>query len=226
MKRFLTPTLFLILLLSPLRSQNIVLNAGLNVSGMNIRYYELVYNTDNFPILYPDIMINYEVKLNDRFSLRPGIGYNKQGKRVVMDIGSGVYYEERFTINYIDLPLLTTYHLNPRLLGGYILTISAGPYLGYGFKGLVTSDNTAFISEENLFLGDPDIDRTDYGYLLVAGFGYSDNQVSVFVSGGLKNLAVEGGDYTRFKRICAGVNYTRIIDFSPNARRLYRKRFL
>jgi hypothetical protein len=206
-------------------AQNITFSAGLNVSSINIKYYDLQYNTDNFPILFPDLMIGYEHRINKSFSLNPGIWLSRQGKRVVMDIGSGFYYEEKFTISYFDIPLLITYHANPRNFGGYNFTIGAGPYLGYGFKGLVTSDNTAFISEESLFLGEADIKRSDLGYLLVASIGYSDNQIGLFVSGGLKNLAVTGGPYTKFKRISAGVNYIRIVDFSPNARRLYKKRF-
>ncbi|MEZ5000167.1 MAG: outer membrane beta-barrel protein [Bacteroidales bacterium] len=221
-----SPLILLLLSSGSVSSQDLVFHAGINVSGMNIRYYESLYNTSTYPILYPDLMISFDHRISDRFSVRPGVWYNLQGKRVVMDIGSGIYYEERFTINYLDLTFLATYHINPRKVNGYYIDLGFGPYTGYGFRGLVTGDNTAFVSEENLFLGQAEIRRTDFGYLFNIGFGFHDNQLSLFLSGGLKNLAIEGGTYTRFKRISSGVNYTRTIDFSPNARRLYKKRFL
>lgn len=224
MKR--TPLLlFLLFTLSfTSKSQDLILNIGFNLSGINIKYDNLEYNTDNFPLLYADLMINYDYEINSYLSFRPGLGYSRQGKKVVMEVGYGLYYEEKFTINYIEIPLLLTYHFDPESFGGFNFNISLGPYFGLGFRGLVTSFNGAYISEENLYLGEADIKRTDGGYLFVAGFGYDDNQLSFFISGGLKNLAVQGGNYTKFKRISAGINYTRIIDFSENAIRLYKKR--
>lgn len=226
LKNLTTPAIILLLLPGSVSSQDLILQAGINISGMNIRYYESLYSTSTYPVFYPDLMIGIDHKVSDRFSIRPGLWYNLQGKRVIMDIGSGIYYEERFTINYLDLTFLATYHFNPRSINGYYLDLGFGPYTGYGFRGLVTGDNTAFISEESLFLGDADVKRTDFGYLFNIGFGFHDNQLSLFISGGLKNLAVQGGKYTVFKRISSGVNYTKTIDFSPNARRLYKKRFL
>lgn len=207
-----------------LSSQNLILNVGLNISSMRITYYEMRYSTNTYPVFSPDLMINYEHKINKTISFKPGVSFSRQGKLVAMDIGSGLYYEEKFTINYIDFPFLISYNFDPKLFGGYNLNLNAGPYLGYGFNGLITSDNTAFISEEKLFLGEEAIERNDWGLLFVAGFGYPDNQIALFISIGLKNLAYVGGDYTRFQRLATGINYVSFIDFSPNARRMLKKR--
>lgn len=192
---------------------------------MSVLYSADVYSTDKFPIFSPDFSLNYEHTFNESFSIKPGIGFSRQGRLIAMDLGSGFYYEEKFTINYVDLPLLLTYNFNPRTTWGYSLNLNAGPYIGYGFNGVVTSDNTAFVSEEGLFIGPDGVHRNDYGLIFRVGFGYPDNQVSVSLNTGLKNLAKYGGDYTKFKRIGIAFNYIRVIDFGPNARRMFRKRF-
>ena len=219
--------LFVIIILTSLQSfsQNILFNVGLNISSMSIDYSDFAYTTDRFPVISPDLSLGYEYYLTKSLSIKPAIAYSRQGRLIAMDLGSGFYYEEKFTINYIELPFLLSYNFNPRLTWGYSLNINAGPFIAYGFRGLVTSDNTAFVSEESLFLGGDGIERNDYGLMFRIGFGFPENQLSLTLSGGLKNLAITGGDYTRFRRIAMSLNYVRIIDFGPNARRMLRKRF-
>ncbi len=225
MRKTIFPLLFVLFVSVPGKSQNIVLHAGVNISNMQINYYDNTYTTDRFPIFSPDIGLGYEYYLNERISIKPGIAYSRHGKLIAMDLGANYYYEEKFTINYIELPFLFCYNFNPRTTWGYALNISAGPYVAYGFNGMVTSDNTAFVSEESLFLGGDGIERNDYGLILKVGFGYTRDQISVGIVMGLKNLAIIGGDYTDFRRIGLSFNYVRNIDFGPHALRIIKKRF-
>ena len=206
-------------------SQNLIKNAGINVAHMNIDYFAQTYTTSSHAIITPIALFQYEHQFNRSISVKPGIGMSRQGKRIVMDLGAGFYNETKFTINYIDFPLLLTYNFSQNMTGGYNFNINAGPYLSYGFNGLVSSDNSAFVSEEKLFAGTPDVERGDFGLLLMAGFGLPDHQMSLYLCTGLKNLAITGGDYTKFSRFSLGMTYTRVIDFGPNARRMLKKRF-
>lgn len=207
------------------KSQNISFNVGLGISNTRIEYFNTNYISDKLPIFSPDVGIAYEYFFNERISIKPGISYSRHGKLNVTDFGSGVYLEEKFTINYIDFPLLFAYNFNTRTMWGYSLNISAGPYVGMGFNGIITLDNRAVVEQKKIFIGESGVERNDFGLLFRVGFGYTRDQISASFAMGLKNLAKIGGDYTEFKRMGVSINYVRKMDFGPNSIRMIKRRF-
>lgn len=225
MKKILFIAVLSFFYLNTLNSQNLIVNAGLNISNMTIKFYDDVIITDWYPIFSPQLMLSYEHRFNRAFSFRPGLIYSRQGRRTVTDFGAATYVEYKYLIDFIDLPIMFTYNFNPRNTGGYYINASGGLYLGYGVMGNRIEDITAIVSKDPLFDGPDRIFRNDYGVIFVAGFGDQENQLAVNFQYGLKNMATTDSDYTKFSRISVGLNYVRIIPFGSNARRLMRKRY-
>ena len=215
----------IVLFAIPLKSQNIVMHAGAGISSMTIKYFDNHYITDRFPIFAPDFGLGYEVYLNRRISIKPGIAYSRHGKVDITDFGSGVYLEEKYTINYIDFPVLFAYNFNTRSTWGYTLNISAGPYIGVGFNGVITTDTKVIVEEKKIFVGESGIERNDFGFIFRVGFGYTRDQIAASLVLGIKNLAITGGDFTEFRRSGISICYIRNMDFGPNAIRMIKKRF-
>lgn len=225
MKRCLILVIVFIASLTQLKSQNLIFSAGLNVSNTNLKFFDPVIITDWYPIFSPDLMINYEYRFNRSFSFRPGISYSRQGRRTVSDLGPTAYVEYKYVIDFIDIPFLFSYNVNPRSIGGYSLNLNAGIYLGYGIRGQRIEDILAVVSKDKIFEGPDAIYRNDYGLMLMTGFGDTENQLSLYFQYGLRNMATTESDFTKFNRVAAGLNYSRIIDFGPNARNRLKKRF-
>jgi hypothetical protein len=225
MKRYIILTLVLIASLTHLKSQNLILSAGLNVSNTNLKFFDPVIITDWYPVFSPNLIINYEHRFNRSISFRPGISYSRQGRRTVSDLGPTAYVEYKYVIDFIDFPILFSYNFNPRLTGGYNLNISAGIYLGYGIRGQKIEDITAVLSKDKIFEGPDAIYRNDYGLMLMTGFGDTENQLALYFQVGLRNMATTESEFTRFSRVAAGLNYSRVIDFGSTARNMLKRRY-
>lgn len=225
MKRYIILVVVLISSLSQLKSQNLIFSAGLNISNTNLKFFDPVIITDWYPIYGPNLMINYEYMFNRSFSFRPGISYSRQGRRTVSDLGPTAYIEYKYVIDFIDFPFLFSYNLNPRSIGGYSLNLNAGVYLGYGIRGQKIEDITAVVSKDKIFEGPDAIYRNDYGLMFMTGFGDTENQLALYLQYGLRNMASTESDFTRFSRVAAGLNYSRVIDFGSNARNILKKRY-
>jgi hypothetical protein len=225
MKRLFIVLIILTSSITHLKSQNLIFSAGLNISNTNLKFYDPVIITDWYPLFSPNLMINYEYKFNRTFSFRPGISYSRQGRRTVSDLGPTAYVEYKYVIDFIDIPFLFSYNVNPRSIGGYSLNLSAGVFLGYGMRGQRIEDITAVVSKDKIFEGPDAIYRNDYGLMFVTGFGDTENQLALFFQYGLRNMATTESDFTRFNRVAAGLNYSRIINFGSNARNILKKRF-
>src|SRR6056297_3212805 len=83
-----------------LLSQHIYLSAGLSASQVSLSYVDVPEFYDTFPVLGPDIGVYYESEINNRWSLRPGITVNKQGRKMVSEPTSGYYVENKYLISY------------------------------------------------------------------------------------------------------------------------------
>lgn len=225
MKKYLILPIILVASLTQLKSQNLIFNAGLNVSNTILKFYDPVIITDWYPIYTPQLMLSYEYKFNKSFSFRPGISYSRQGRRTVSDLGPTAYVEYRYVIDFIDFPFLLTYNFNPRLTGGYNLNLNAGVYLGYGINGQRIEDITAVVSKDKIFEGPDAIYRNDYGVMILTGFGDTENQLALYFQYGLRNMATSDSDFTNFSRLAAGLNYSRVIQFGSNARKMLKKRY-
>lgn len=225
MKKFLLLVIILIASLNQLKSQNLIFSAGLNVSNTNLKFYDPVIITDWYPIFSPNLMLSYEYKFNRSFSFRPGISYSRQGRRTVSDLGPTAYIGYKYVIDFIDFPFLFTYNINPRSIGGYSLNLNAGVFLAYGLRGQRIEDILAVVSKDKIFEGPDAIYRNDYGLMFMTGFGDTENQLALYFQYGLRNMATTESDFTKFNRVASGLNYTRIIDFGSNARRILKKRF-
>lgn len=199
----------------PLLSQHIYLEAGLSASQVSLSYTDVPEFYDTFPVLAPNIGVYYESEISSRWSLRPGITVNKQGRKMVSEPTSGYYVENRYLISYIEAPLLFTFKLKRKSRRDMHMHISAGPFYSYGYFGKFISTNGAFYEEENIFVGSDDLYRYNYGALFMFTGGFDNHRLSFYISPGLRDISQEEGIFNSFRSLRAGVSYNFILHTDP-----------
>ncbi|MFO7756449.1 MAG: porin family protein [Bacteroidales bacterium] len=215
MRRILFITAICLLTGNVLSSQHIYLTAGLSASQVSLSYADVPEFYDTFPVLAPNIGVYYESEINSRWSLRPGITVNKQGRKMMSEPTSGYYVENKYLISYIEAPLLFTYKLKRKSRRDMHMHISAGPFYSYGYFGKFISTNGAFYEEENIFVGSDDLYRYNYGALFMFTGGFDNHRLSVYISPGLRDISQEEGIFNSFRTLRAGLSYNFILHTNP-----------
>jgi hypothetical protein len=198
-----------------LSSQHIYLTAGLSASQVSLSYVDIPEFYDTFPVLAPKIGVYYESEINNRWSLRPGVTADRQGRKMVSEPTSGYYVENKYIISYIEAPLLLTYKLKRKSRRDMHMHISAGPFFSYGYFGKLISTNGAFYEEENIFVGSDDLYRYNYGALFMFTGGFDNHRLSVYISPGLRDISQDDGIFNSFRTLSAGISYNFILHTDP-----------
>ncbi len=211
MKRTLIICVFNILTFNYIYSQNIYLSAGLSGSKVNLTYSDVPEFYDSFPILSPDLGICYEAPLSKTWSLLPGLYVNKQGIKMVSEPANGYYVDNKYIINYIEIPLLLAYNFRRKDKRDMFMSISAGPFFSYGYYGKFISSNSSFYEEENIFVGSDDLYRSNYGATVKYTAGFENHRLSAYFSAGMRNLGQEEGIFKTFRTMSFGIHYNFIL---------------
>ncbi|GAB3009055.1 hypothetical protein GCM10027051_07250 [Niabella terrae] len=142
--------------------------------------------------------LTFDIPIADEFYIQPAALYSMKGFKTTSDASIGGFNydgEVRWNASYIEVPVNFLY--KPALGMGHLL-LGAGPYVGYGLGGKVSSDNNIdwgngeanssdhakleFLNDNNDFSGDDDkvpyAKPFDYGANLLAGYEFA-NKFSV-----------------------------------------------
>ncbi|QHS57697.1 PorT family protein [Mucilaginibacter sp. 14171R-50] len=124
-------------------------------------------------------------------SLQPALNY--MGKGGEGDDGNGGV--TKIKTYYLQVPVNVVYHI-PATFGQ--VYFGAGPYVGYGLSGKVTSTGLNVNADVTFGDGPDDIKRTDFGLDGIAGFEFSNGFIlGVNYDLGLSNVTNESSFSTK-----------------------------
>lgn len=215
MKKVFLAVFFTVFSSSLLFGQNVYLVGGLSGSIVSFSYADVPDFYDEFPVLAPNVGVFYEAGINRTWSLKPGIFANKQGVKLVSEPTSGYYVENKYIISYVEAPLLLCYKFRRSSKRDLHMSVSAGPFFSYGYYGKFITSNAAIYEEENIFVGSDDLFRSNYGATIMFTTGYDNHRLSAYISPGLRNIAMSGGIFTKFRTMSAGISYNFILNTNP-----------
>ena len=119
------------------------------------------------------------IGFSDALSLQPGLLFSQKGTTVEFE---GTDETMKVKTNYLEIPINVVYGLD---LGGNQLQLFAGPYLGYGIGGKITSDAEDFEDIDIQFVSDAidaDEDKAAFAAFdlgLNIGVGYKINNIQI-----------------------------------------------
>lgn len=128
------------------------------------------------------------IGFSDALSLQPALLFSQKGTKEDWDDAT-----IKMSLNYLELPINVVYGLN---LGGNQLQFFAGPYLGYGISGKISSDVEGFEDIDVQFISDAidaDEDKAavaplDLGFNIGAGYKINNIQIQADYGLGLANI--------------------------------------
>lgn len=153
--------------------------------------------------------LNVDVRVNDYFSIKPGIFYAGKGGLLNPvysdDQGNNISVVDEYKLHYFEIPVDLVGHM-PFASGANIF-LGAGPYFAYALSG--TNNQTVNVADPVLhhitFGKTGDFKQTDYGVTTTVGFeaarGWS---IGANVDWGLTNIMqnnTTGFDATKLKTI-------------------------
>jgi hypothetical protein len=123
-------------------AQNAQIKAGVNLANVSVN--------DNGRVDKANQLTSFQVGIIGDFSLvpkvlslQPGILYTGKGSKVEKGTeGSNAFYKQTFNPQYIEVPVNLVFKAPIGLSSKFF--VGAGPYLGIGVGGKVTTDQTVF----------------------------------------------------------------------------------
>jgi hypothetical protein len=121
---------------------------------------------------------------SDAFAIQPEVNYATKGNRVTFNEGI-IDQENKFNLNYIDVPILAVFKL------GNKVEIHAGPYWSYLVGANVDTDGD--IDDGFYELDRDNFDKWDYGLVGGIGFNINNMQIGARYNYGLNEIARSEG---------------------------------
>ncbi len=207
-------TLFtLVLLLSIATQSNAQWSWGLK-SGLNIASFSYATSTGmtikSVTGYQVGGVVNYYLQ-NNMF-LEAGIGLSTKGSEVSMGDASTMLIDSKIKPQYLEIPINFLYKVD--LAEGAYLHLFAGPYLGFGLGGKVSSAVTlsgmsATTSDNSIIYGSDstaNMKSFDFGLNVGVGAELSRFFIRVQYGFGLTNLSPSSDANSSFKNSCIGLS--------------------
>jgi len=133
-----------------------------------------------------------DIAFSDAISLQTGLLFSQKGTKSELDFMDETY-TMKTNINYLEIPINAVYGLD---LGNNKLQLFAGPYVGIGLTGKISSDMDGSEDMDIQFVNDyVDLDddkaglkRFDLGLNFGAGYKINNIQIQANYGLGLSNL--------------------------------------
>lgn len=133
-----------------------------------------------------------DIAFSDAISLQTGLIFSQKGSKSEIDVLDETY-TSKMNINYLEIPINMVYGLN---IADNTLQFFAGPYIGIGLTGKISSDIEGFEDmditfgndESDLIEGDFGCKRFDFGLNFGAGYKINKIQIQANYGLGLSNL--------------------------------------
>jgi hypothetical protein len=137
---------------------NMAVRGGLNLSSIN--FYDFKPEKRSLVRLSGGLMFDFA--FDDNWSLNTGLVYSGKGVKHTRTPSTGKIDSFTVRLNYIELPVSIAYRLAEKESTNFI--IGAGPYLGYGFNGTISTVNSNRPATEHLHKKETDqYRRFDFG---------------------------------------------------------------
>jgi hypothetical protein len=137
---------------------NMAVRGGLNMSSIN--FYDFKPEKRSLVRLNGGLMLDFP--FDDRWSLNTGLGYSGKGVKHTRTPSTGRIDSFTINLNYVELPVNIAYRLTEKQQTNFI--IGAGPCLGYGFNGKISTVNSNRPITEHLHKKETDqYKRFDFG---------------------------------------------------------------
>lgn len=168
---------------------NFGVRAGMNVANAGGDFKDEMKDVDFKSRVGFHVGVIADVELSEKFYLQPGLYFTTKGLKFEDKEGMG--YEEKYNLNYLELPILASYRFN--LSDNVQWQINAGPYFAVGVGGKVKGTD---------FDGS---DKFEYKY---DAFGVADED-SDEEKGGLKRFdaGLSFGTGITYNKIYFGIKY-------------------
>ncbi|WP_294618385.1 porin family protein [uncultured Bacteroides sp.] len=165
---------------------NFGVRAGMNVANAGGDFKDEMKDVDFKSRVGFHVGVIADVELSEKFYLQPGLYFTTKGLKSEDKEGMG--YEEKYNLNYLELPILASYRFN--LSDNVQWQINAGPYFAVGVGGKVKGT---------------DFDGIEYKY---DAFGVADED-SDEEKGGLKRFdaGLSFGTGITYNKIYFGIKY-------------------
>lgn len=150
------------------------------------------------------IGVGLEKPLSANWLLMPTLEFKQKGAQY-KDVSDGDYYEDKISLQYIQLPVMVAYRT--RLSDNLNLTLKVGPYFSYGISGKweYTEDYKGSHDEgENDFF-DSETNRFDCGAAIGVDFEYHRFVVGLEGEYGFKSLYKDDIDHIKMYNVGAYV---------------------
>lgn len=159
---------------------------GFNISNTSFEVDEFYGYKKKEPKPGFNVGITTGYAFSKAFSLQSGLSYTTKGVKAKgftqwIPVGEE-YWEHRFTMNYLQIPLMPQYTLHTT--DGFNFFFQAGPYIAYGVGGKVTSKYRFYNlndkpdeKEDTDVFGNDKLKRFDWG--LTGGLGAELNRIFV-----------------------------------------------
>jgi hypothetical protein len=121
-------------------------------------------------IIRPNIGFTLEIPFDEKWAMQSGLYYSGKGCRFGKTV-SGKIDSITIRLNYIEIPLKVAYKFPEDATNKFF--ISAGVYMGYGFKGRYEVKGSPHQALENLH-NDSMYKRIDFGAVINFGYGIND----------------------------------------------------
>jgi hypothetical protein len=192
MKRILLAAIIVAFAISANAQVQFGIKGGLNVTNRTDDYDDgSSYNYDDRVGFH--IGFISDISLGFNMTLQPGILYSQKGCTIPEDESN---YEQKYNLNYIDIPFNLMYKLDAGLAKIYF---AAGPNFGFGiggkYKVIGISDQQDYSgydvsSDINFGSGNGDDFKTfDVGFNLGAGIQFSSIQLGLQYTFGISDLS-------------------------------------
>lgn len=150
------------------------------------------------------IGVGLEKPLSANWLLMPTLEFKQKGAQY-KDVSGSNNYEDKVSLQYIQLPIMVAYRT--RLNDNLNLTLKAGPYFAYGISGkdkYADDYNGSHYEEEDDFFGS-DTNRFDCGIGIGVDFEYHRFVVGLEGEYGFINLYKDDDDHIKVYNVGAYV---------------------
>ena len=176
--------------------------AGLNLSNMTQKDDTHTYSNNYKMKTGFHFGVTAEFPISESFSFEPGMLYSSKGyteKETDYKVTAGV--------NYLEIPMNAIYKIN---LGGTMMLISAGPYLGFALSGKYKGTERGHDFDESINIGNnedtDDIKALDYGLNIGVGAEIKQITIGLQYGLGLANISSYTGEGSRASNKVIGIS--------------------
>lgn len=176
--------------------------AGLNLSNMTEKDDVHTYSNNYKMKTGFHLGVTAEFPISEFFSFEPALLYSTKGF-----IDKDLDYKATASVNYLEIPMNAIYKIN---LGGTMMLISAGPYLGFALSGKYKGTEHGLDFDESINIGNnedtDDIKALDYGLNIGVGVEIKQIIIGLQYGLGLANISTYTGEGSKSSNKVIGIS--------------------